>query len=144
MLDIRRIDETVAVAPQIAPEDAAEIRAAGFACVVNNRPDHEEPGQPGGDAIAVACAEAGLAYRAIPIGHAGFTHPQVMAMVDVMTQASGPVLAYCRSGTRSCHLWALASAGMGADPETVIEAAANAGYDVSGARSLLDALSPQA
>ena len=51
MLDIRRIDDRFAVAPQIAPEDVAAIKAAGYVAIVNNRPDHEEPGQPDGDAI---------------------------------------------------------------------------------------------
>jgi uncharacterized protein (TIGR01244 family) len=144
MLDIRRIDARVAVAPQIDPADVAAIKAEGFTTVVNNRPDGEEPGQPTGDAVAQACAEAGLAYYAIPITHAGFTHPQVIAMAELLGAADGPVLAYCRSGTRSCHLWALATAGMGVDPDEVIAAAEGAGYDLSGARGLLDAVSPKA
>ena len=143
MLDIRRIDDRVSVAPQIAPEDVAAIRAAGFTTVVNNRPDGEEPGQPTGDAIAAACTDAGLAYHAIPVTHAGFTHPQVVAMIEVLGEADGAVFAYCRSGTRSCHLWALAQAGVGDEPDAVIAAAAGAGYDLSGARALLDALSPR-
>ena len=143
MLDIRRIDDRVSVAPQIAAEDIAAIKAAGFRVVVNNRPDGEEPGQPTGDAIAEACADAGLAYHAIPVTHAGFTHPQVVDMIEVLAEADGAVLAYCRSGTRSCHLWALAQAGVGEEPKTVIAAAAAAGYDISGARPLLDALSPR-
>jgi uncharacterized protein (TIGR01244 family) len=58
--------------------------------------------------------------------------------VDLITQqrhlidaASGPVLAYCRSGTRCTHVWALGQAGdMPAD--RIIATAAAAGYDVSG------------
>lgn len=144
MLDIRRIDDRIAVAPQIDPADVASIKARGYTLVVNNRPDGEEAGQPTGDAVARACADAGVAYRAIPITHAGFTHPQVIAMAELLGAADGPVLAYCRSGTRSCHLWALATAGLGADPDDVIAAAAGAGYDLSGARGLLEAVSPRA
>ena len=143
MLDLRRIDDRISVAPQITPEDVAAIRAAGFGTVINNRPDGEEPGQPSASAVAAACADAGLAYHAIPVGHAGFTHDQVTQTIDVLASADGPVLAYCRSGTRSCHLWALAQAGLGEAPEAVIAAAAGAGYDLSGARPLLDALSPK-
>ena len=144
MLDIRPIDTRIAVAPQIDPADVATLKAAGFATVVNNRPDGEEPGQPSGEAVAQACAQAGLAYHAIPITHAGFTHAQVIAMAELLGTADGPILAYCRSGTRSCHLWALATAGLGADPDDVIAAARGAGYDLSGARSLLEAVSPKA
>ena len=65
MLDIRPIDSRFAVAPQIAPEDAAEIRAAGYVLVINNRPDDEAPGQPTGEAVeAVEAGEAGEGRRA--------------------------------------------------------------------------------
>ena len=98
MLDIRRIDDSIAVSPQIDPADIAAIKAAGFVAIVNNRPDGEEPGQPGGDAVRAAAEDAGLGYSAIPITHAGFGHAQVSAMIDALAQANGPVLAYCRSG----------------------------------------------
>ncbi len=143
MTDIRRIDERISVAPQIDPADVAKLAAAGFTTIVNNRPDGEELGQPSGEAIRAAAETAGLGYVAIPITHTGFAHPQVAAMIDVLTQASGQVFAYCRSGSRSCHLWALARAGMGDDADMLTEQAAAAGYDISGARAMLDAVSPK-
>lgn len=144
MLDICPIDDTIAVAPQIAPEDIAAIRAAGYVAVVNNRPDGEEAGQPTGEAIRAACAAAGLAYTAIPVTQGGFSHSQVTAMIDAVTQAGGPVLAYCRSGTRSCNLWALSAAGLGADADDVTAKGRAAGYDLTGLRPLMDAVSPKA
>ncbi|WP_448662685.1 TIGR01244 family sulfur transferase [Sphingomonas sp. CJ20] len=140
-MTMRRIDETISVAPQIAPEDVAAIAAAGFTAIVNNRPEGEEPGQPSGSAVRAAAEAAGLAYAEIPVTHAGFSLPQVEAMATALAGAGGPVLAFCRSGTRSCNLWALAHAQGGADPETLIEKAAGAGYDISGIRPLLDQLS---
>jgi uncharacterized protein (TIGR01244 family) len=137
---IRRIDDKISVAPQIAPEDVAEIAAQGFVAIVNNRPDGEEPGQPSGDAIRAAAEAAGLSYVAIPITHAGFSHPQVTAMIDALAQANGPVLAYCRSGTRSCNLWALAGAGLGEDADELTAKAAGAGYDLTNLRPLMDAV----
>ena len=100
---IRQIDDSISVAPQITPADVAEIARAGFVAIVNNRPDDEEGGQPEGDAIRAAAEAAGLAYTAIPITHAGFSGNQVEAMVVALQAADGPVLAYCRSGTRSCR-----------------------------------------
>ena len=141
---IRRIDDRISVAPQIAPEDVPGIAAAGFKAIVNNRPDGEEAGQPEGDAIARAAEAAGLSYVAIPITHAGFSANQVEAMAQALTDAEGPVLAYCRSGTRSCNLWALASASAGGEPDALTGKAAGAGYDISGIRPLLDALSGRA
>jgi uncharacterized protein (TIGR01244 family) len=144
MADIRKIDDTISVAPQISAGDVAEARALGFTAIVNNRPDGEEPSAPQGDEIGAAAAAASLAYAAIPITHAGFSHPQIDAMVAALEGAGGPVLAYCRSGTRSCNLWALARAKMGDDPAVLIEKGAAAGYDLNGIRPLLETLSGKA
>ncbi|MEO5938590.1 MAG: TIGR01244 family sulfur transferase [Sphingomonas sp.] len=141
---IRKVDDSISVAPQIQPEDIAAIKAAGFVAVVNNRPDDEQEGQPAGDAIRAAALAAGLAYTAIPIGQGGFSHPQITAMVDVLEDADGPVLAFCRSGTRSCNLWALARARMGGAPDELIARGGDAGYDLNGLRPLLDQLAAQA
>ncbi|MES2443577.1 MAG: TIGR01244 family sulfur transferase [Pseudomonadota bacterium] len=143
-MNIRTIDDTISVAPQIMPEDVADLAAAGFTAIVNNRPDGEDDGQPAGDSVAAAAAAAGLAYTAIPVTHAGFSGAQVEAMAEAMAAAGGPVLAYCRSGTRSCNLWALAAASEGSDPDALTAKAAGAGYDISGIRPLLDALSGKA
>ena len=138
---LRRVDESISVAPQVAPGDMADIAAAGFAMVVNNRPDGEEAGQPGGDEVEAAARAAGLDYVAIPVTHAGFSSNQVEAMADALAAAKGPVLAFCRSGTRSCNLWALARASQGGDPDMLTAKAAAAGYDLTGIRPLLDTLS---
>src|SRR3546814_17823093 len=76
MSDFRPLSPDYSVAPQIAIEDVAEAKAAGFAMIVNNRPDGEEPSAPPGGDITSAAAAEGLAYAAIPVGHAGFSHPQ--------------------------------------------------------------------
>ncbi|RUN77403.1 TIGR01244 family phosphatase [Sphingomonas sp. TF3] len=144
MTTLRTIDATISVAPQISLEDLAALAAAGFTAIVNNRPDGEDVGQPTGDAIAAAAAAAGLGYTAIPVTHAGFSHPQIDAMAAVLAEAKGPVLAYCRSGTRSCNLWALAAVKAGAHPDAAMAKAAAAGYDLTGLRPLLDALSTAA
>lgn len=138
---IRTIDSKVSVAPQITPEQMADIAAAGFVAIVNNRPDDEEPGQPSGAEIQAAAEAAGLAYTAIPVTQAGFGHVQLDAMRAALDAADGPVLAYCRSGTRSCNLWALAVAKAGGDPAELVAKAEGAGYNLSGIRPTLDALS---
>jgi uncharacterized protein (TIGR01244 family) len=140
MSDFRPLTALYSVAPQISIEDVAAAKAAGFAMIVNNRPDGEDPAAPQGDAIAHAAAAEGLAYAAIPIGHAGFSHAQIDAIDTILSGATGPVLAYCRSGTRSTHLWALARARAGDDVDAICDAAARAGYDLTGLRPMMDAL----
>lgn len=131
-----RITDKISVAAQIAPEDLTVAAADGFVHIVNNRPDGEQPGQPSGDEIRIAASAAGLGYTAIPIGHSGFGMDQVEAMAAVLA-LPGPVLAFCRSGTRSTNLWALAEAKRGGDADTIIAAAAGGRYDVSALRPTL-------
>ncbi len=132
-----RLTDAIAVAPQIAPEDCAAARAAGYVAIVNNRPDGEAHGQPQCDTMRAAAVAAGLRYAAIPIDHSGFSLEQVSAMVAELDAAGGPVLAYCRSGTRSANLWALAEAKRGGDPEAIVAAAASGGYDLGGLLPML-------
>ena len=140
MSDFRKLTENVSVSPQLALEDVAAAAAAGVMMIVNNRPDGEDPAAPQGEDVAAAAAAAGLNYVAIPIGQAGFSAPQVDAMIAALEQAEGPILAYCRSGTRSTLLWALAAAKQGGDPDTIARTAAQAGYDVSPIRAMIDVL----
>lgn len=140
MSDFRRLNENVLVSPQLALEDIAAAAALGVTTIVNNRPDGEEPAAPQGDAVEAAAAAAGLNYVSIPIGHSGFSEPQVDAMIAALDQAEGPILAYCRSGTRSTLLWALASAKQGENPDTIARTAAQAGYDVGPIRAMIDML----
>lgn len=132
----RKIDDSISVAPQITTAQIAEAAKLGFTLVINNRPEGEEPGQPSGADIAAAAQAAGLGYVAIPITHAGFSEAQVAAMADALGGANGPVLAFCRSGTRSTLVWALAQGRNGADFATLAEKAAAAGYDLGPIRPL--------
>lgn len=140
MSDFRPLADGVFAAGQIAPEDVERAKHEGFTLIVNNRPEDEEQGQPSGAAIEAAAREAGLDYRAIPVGGAGFGMPQIEAMETALESADGNVLAFCRSGTRSTLLWALARAKQGGDPEEIAQAAAGAGYDVALVRPAMDML----
>lgn len=136
----RTIDPSFLVAPQIGTEDVASAATQGVTTIVNNRPDGEEPGAPQGAEIAAAAVAHGLAYVAIPVTHSGFSHAQIDALAAAISSSDGPILAYCRSGTRSTHLWALTRARMGDNVQTLCDKAAAQGYDLSGLRPTLDAL----
>lgn len=138
-MDVRRVSEAFSVSPQIAAGDLAALRDQGFALVINNRPDGEEAGQPSGSEIEEAVRRAGLAYRAIPVP-GGFAEAQVTEMANAIAGASGPVFAFCRSGTRSTLLWALAQASGGRDPDAIAADAAGAGYDIAPVRAAVDDL----
>lgn len=137
----RRIDDSFSVAPQITPDQVAAAKADGVTMIINNRPDDEEADQTNGAEIAAAAEAAGIGYRAIPVTHAGFSANQLDEMNAALDAAGGQVLAYCRSGTRSTYLWALARAQRGDAPDMLAEKAAAAGYDLLSIRPMLDALS---
>jgi uncharacterized protein (TIGR01244 family) len=136
----RQLVEGVHVAPQISVDDVELAKAMGVSLIINNRPEMESPDQTPGAEIEAAASAAGIRYVAIPVTHAGFSEPQVQAMAKALESATGPVLAYCRSGTRSTLLWALAEASNGADPDELSATAAAAGYDLSPIRALLEIL----
>ena len=136
----RTIDDRVLVSPQIGPDEIAEAKTQGVTLVINNRPDGESPSEPQGDEIEAAARAAGLDYVAIPVGHGGFSQPQVDAMAAALDGAEGKVLAYCRSGTRSTLLWSLARAKAGDAPQTLHEKANGAGYDLTPVAALIDML----
>ena len=132
---MRKLDETFWVAGQIAPEDIADLAAAGVTTIVNNRPDGEEPGQPAGAEIEAAARAAGIGYRHVPVA-GGFTAEGVNAMTEP-TERPGRTLAFCKSGTRSALLWALARARQGDDPVELEAKASAAGYDLGPVRRFL-------
>ena len=133
MTDFRRVTEQLSVAPQIGLGDLATAAGQGFKLVINNRPDGEEPGQPTSAEIEAAAKAAGLKYVHIPV-RGSPTPDQVEANYRAVEAAEGPVLAFCRSGTRSIVTWSLGQ--FQADErsrEELIELGAQAGYDLSGA-----------
>ena len=136
----RQITDQVFASPQIGLAEVAAAQAQGVALIVNNRPEGESDDQTPGPQIAAAASAAGIDYVAIPVTHAGFSQAQVTAMAEALAGAKGPVLAYCRSGTRSTLLWALAEASRGGNPAALAASAAKAGYDISPVRAVVDML----
>ena len=132
----RTLDETIMVAGQIAPADIAAAAERGVRVIVNHSPDGEEHGQPTAAEIEAAARAAGLGFVHIPVDHSGFSREQVAAMGEALAMP-GPALAFCRSGTRSTYLWALARARLGDDPDALVGKAEAAGYDLSGIRPAL-------
>jgi uncharacterized protein (TIGR01244 family) len=130
LADIRPVTAGFAVAPQIETADLPALAEHGYRLVINNRPDHEVPGQPTSDEMAMAAEVAGIDYLHIAIR--GMATPeQAAAMKAAIDNADGAVLAFCRSGTRSITAWAVGQALAGAPRSPLIEAAARAGYDLS-------------
>lgn len=142
-MTFRALTPDIFVAPQITADAVAEARALGVTLIINNRPEDESDDQTPGETIEAAARAAGMDYVAIPITHTGFSPWQVDAMEAALGKAGTKALAYCRSGTRSTLLWALAEAKQGGDPDAITNIAAKAGYDVSSVLPLMDMLKAQ-
>ncbi len=126
---IRQLDDRTLVSGQIAPHEVAGLVAQGVTVLVNNRPDGEEAGQPLASEIEEAAAQAGIAYRYVPIFR-GIGPADVEAMQDALGQAEGgKMLAFCRSGTRSALACALVHREEGASAEEVHQRLTGAGFD---------------
>jgi uncharacterized protein (TIGR01244 family) len=120
------------VAGRLDGADIDALARSGVRTIVNNRPDGEDPGQlPAAEANQLAAAH-GIAYHHIPITAATLSRADVDAFAATLRDAAEPVVAHCRSGTRSALLWALTRMREGADPLALIAEAARHGIDIAG------------
>lgn len=150
----KQLEEDFFVSGQVTRESLEQAAALGITRLINNRPDGEEAGQPSSKEVGAWAGELGLDYHFIPVA-AGAMTPEVLAQfsaavncASVNSAADGVaddigvrVLASCRTGTRSCVLWALDRASCRAAPvDHIIAAAGEAGYDISAMKASLEQL----
>ncbi len=108
MLEIVNLTPEFAVGPQVSAVDFEILRAAGFASVLNVRPDDElgtylvAP-----DAEQLARAN-GLKYAHSPTeNHAIFERDIIDRFEQALVELPTPIFAHCKTGTRATILWAL-------------------------------------
>ncbi|MDC9720072.1 MAG: TIGR01244 family sulfur transferase [Gammaproteobacteria bacterium] len=121
-MNIIKVSDTFAVAPQILEVDMPAIKAQGITTIINNRPDGEAD-HPSTNASLQAAAQAlGLNYYFVPVIGMNFPAATVAQMAEILQQSSGKVLAFCRTGNRSINTWARAnqSANTGVDVAALV------------------------
>jgi uncharacterized protein (TIGR01244 family) len=135
MLSMPRLMELtpgLTAAGALSADDIEALAAAGVKTVINNRPDGEDPGQLSADEAQRLCATRGIAYHHIPFVAATLTKADIDAFENVLMSASHPIVAHCRSGTRSTMIWALTRVRQGDDPVALVALGAKNGVDISG------------
>lgn len=132
----KHLTPILAVSSQLTLEDVRKAADEGYRSIICNRPDGEEPSQPAAQTIGDAAAALGLQFTHIPVVSGKITDEDVNAMEAALTAMNGPVLAYCRTGTRSANLWAL-SAAKDRNPDQILEIGRSAGYDLGSLRNRL-------
>jgi len=108
-MNYAKLTDNYSVATQIDPEDVAFFAGQGFTTIICNRPDGEDPGQPTSASIRAACERHGIDFHMIPMQGRLVSPETVQEFRTVLDNAHGPVLGYCRSGTRSAMLWQFAT-----------------------------------
>ena len=130
-MDMRKISDQVFVSPQIVQIDLAAIRDKGIRSVICNRPDGEGADQPTYRELSQTAGKLGLQMRYIPVSGGLVQDSDAAAFGEALAELPKPILAYCRTGTRSATLWSLAQSGAMALPD-ILSAAKRAGYDMKG------------
>ena len=130
-MELKKISPKFTVSPQIAPSDMAAIKAAGFRAIICNRPDGEGADQPSFQEIEAAAKAEGLEARYVPVKSGMVMDADVGTFGAALAQVQRPVLAYCRTGTRSTTLWSLHEAKKRPIAE-ILGMTKAAGYDMNG------------
>ena len=130
-MDLKKITEKTAVSPQITPQDMAAIKEAGFRAIICNRPDGEGVDQPSFEEIEAAAKKIGLAAAYVPVTSGKVRDEDVESFGAALKDLPRPVLAYCRTGTRSATLWSLHESKKRPIHE-ILAATKAAGYDMNG------------
>ena len=139
MTPIKYLDATFAVAGQLTADDFAALAAEGFKSILANRPDGEDYFQLTAAKAQALATAAGLEFRHLPLRMPDIFEPTTIAATqEAIASLPQPVLAYCRSGTRSAIAWAAAESRT-QPVDALIGALGRAGYDVPGLADELQA-----
>ena len=110
---LQNLSTNLSVTGQLEPADMAWAAAQGFKSVINNRPDFEAgDDQPTNAAMAAAAEAVGLSFAFLPVDPGFQTAGEIAEFAALLTTLPGPVLAYCRSGTRSGKLYRAGTSGV--------------------------------
>ncbi|WP_170599902.1 bifunctional protein tyrosine phosphatase family protein/NAD(P)/FAD-dependent oxidoreductase [Ruegeria arenilitoris] len=131
-MEIRKISGALSVSPQVTLADIPAIKAAGFRAIICNRPDGEGSDQPTFEEIEAAAEKLGIEARYVPVQTGLVRDEDAQAFGQALTELPGPILAYCRTGTRSATLWSLHEAAQGRALPDILTSTKAAGYDMSG------------
>lgn len=130
-IEIRKLTNEFAVSAQLDAPALATVAAAGYRSLICNRPDGEGADQPLFSEIQDAAAISNISVRYLPVVSGKVTDEQAVAFAKLVAELPKPILAYCRTGTRSATLWALSESSRRPLPEILMRAR-DAGIDLSG------------
>jgi len=141
-MQLRSLTPDYIVSPQLSVEDIPAIAATGITTIICNRPDSEVGVEQQAAAIRAAAEAVGLRFEELPFDHKTLSAEHVARQRELVNGSEGPVLAYCRTGTRCSIVWALGQLDAMSVDE-VLRIAAAAGYRLHGNRAMFEAYKQQ-
>jgi sulfide:quinone oxidoreductase len=129
--DLKQVNPEFWVSAQINQSDLVEIAAKGIKTIICNRPDGEGVDQPNIIEIQEAAIRHGIQLEYLPVVSGRVTDEQAIEFKSLYQKSQKPVLAFCRSGTRSITLWALSQVAELTIDQMLLQSK-SLGYDLQG------------
>lgn len=143
-MSFEKIADYLYVSRQLNERSAKQVAFYDIKTVICNRPDGEEANQPDFETVKKWLNEAGIENVVyMPTTMESMTDVQLKEFQDTVAQSPAPILAYCRTGTRSAMLWALNQAKRGVEVNSILRAADLANINLTKERERLEAVSPR-
>ena len=128
-MNLKPLSPDLSVTPQIEIAEVADLAARGFRSIIGNRPEGEAPDQPDWSSLVAEAERHGMSACQIPVVPGQIGRDDVERFADALRDLQTPIAAFCRTGTRSAMLWALANPD-GLSVNERIAVAAAQGYDL--------------
>ncbi|MFZ6873747.1 TIGR01244 family sulfur transferase [Undibacterium sp. Di27W] len=140
ILATRHLHGEIWVSEQISPQSIATLKQQGIQSIIAMRPDGEVENQPTAAAMEQEAQKHGLKFSYIPIPHGDIPEARVKDLQNILAKTEGPVLMYCRSGSRAARTWSLAEASRagGLDLTTILGAVKSAGLKAEDLQPLIE------
>ena len=104
-MNVTELAPEVFATGQLTEQDLKLIAEQGIKTVINNRPDHEGPGQPLTADLQRAAEALGMRYIYQPVVSGAMTPKNIEDFREIYPTVDKPLLLFCFTGARSAHLF---------------------------------------
>mgnify|MGYP000883987226 FL=1 len=138
---LEKIADYLYVSKQLNERFAKQAAQIGIKTVICNRPDGEEEDQPSFETVKEWLHQYGIEHVVyMPMVMEHINDADLQHFQETVAKSPAPILAYCRTGTRSAMMWALNQAKRGVEVNSLIRAADLAGINLEPHRERLNAV----
>lgn len=137
---IEKIADYLYVSKQLNERFVKRAATYDIKTVICNRPDGEEPNQPSFEQVKTWLNAQGIENVVyLPVTMNSINDEVLAEFQNTIAKSPAPILAYCRTGTRSALMWALNQTKRGVEVNSLIKAAELANIDLEPLRDKLQA-----